>query len=387
VLLAEPHPFSKWNQHRPRFLILDGQLQSKCRLAAAMLEIQPIRAAFLARIDPRSCNVQNSENPIGGAVPPSDPDAHLQRLLPRQNLDLPWYRSLYHNLKDLVHAPRLPPLEITSRPVVVKDIWGLYGRQTKSFFLSTGFQIALVGVVVLVGLTKPRIPIQVIPGIKLFFDTAAEVPRSVPQTHHAGGGGGDGSVLPANRGQLASMKPRKFVPPNRPSNPNPVITMDGNITGPLWLTNARPEEIGDPFGAIGPPSGGPGHGGGRGSGCCGGQGPGDGQGSGPGDGDGGFNNPIYVAGHSGLVNPVVLFKPEPDYSEDARKAKLQGTVLLEAVVGADGRTQIRKVLQSLGLGLDQQAIQAVSTWRFKPGLKDGKPVPVLINISVSFRLL
>jgi TonB family protein len=94
-----------------------------------------------------------------------------------------------------------------------------------------------------------------------------------------------------------------------------------------------------------------------------------------------------VAGHSGVVNPVALYKPDPDYSDDARKAKLQGTVVLEVVVDRDGRTQIRKVLQSLGLGLDEQAIKAVSLWRFKAGTKDGKLVPVLVQVLVSFRLL
>jgi TonB family protein len=84
---------------------------------------------------------------------------------------------------------------------------------------------------------------------------------------------------------------------------------------------------------------------------------------------------------------VVLYKPEPDYSDEARKAKLQGTVLLEVVVDQNGRPQVRKVLQSLGLGLDDQAIKAVSIWRFRAGMKGGKPVDVLVNVSVSFRLL
>jgi TonB family protein len=172
-----------------------------------------------------------------------------------------------------------------------------------------------------------------------------------------------------------------------PNNLDPQITMEPSILLDAVYDRDPSKAIGDPWGVIGPPSNGPGHGGGVGSGCCGGQGPGDGNGAGPGNGGPGFANPVFTAGKSGLTNPVALYRPEPDYSEDARKAKLQGTVLLEVVVDQKGRPQIRRVLQSLGLGLDEQAIKAVSTWRFKAGMMDGKPVPVLINVYVSFRLL
>jgi TonB family protein len=84
---------------------------------------------------------------------------------------------------------------------------------------------------------------------------------------------------------------------------------------------------------------------------------------------------------------VAIVKPEPEYSEEARKAKWQGAVLLQLVVDENGVPQEIRVVKSLGLGLDQKAIEAVQKWRFKPGLKDGKPVPVSANIEVNFRLL
>jgi periplasmic protein TonB len=83
----------------------------------------------------------------------------------------------------------------------------------------------------------------------------------------------------------------------------------------------------------------------------------------------------------------VLSKVEPEYSDEARKAKWQGTVTLQLVVDEHGLPQQIKVARSLGLGLDQKAMDAVSKWRFKPGLKDGKPVPVIATIEVNFRLL
>ncbi len=68
---------------------------------------------------------------------------------------LPFYKTLYQNLRDIISPPKLPPLEVTSKPVPVKDIWGLYGRQKKSFMMSTGFQVALVTAAFVLGSTKP----------------------------------------------------------------------------------------------------------------------------------------------------------------------------------------------------------------------------------------
>ena len=333
----------------------------------------------------------NPDNPSGGAVPPGYPDIHLQRLMAPQNLDLPWYRSLYFNLRELIHPPRLPPLEVTSRPVVVKDIWGLYGRQKKSFVMSAGFQAALVAVVALMGLSNSRVagPIQKLIEHVYFDPSPADLPKIPPSAKPGGGGGGDGSPLQANRGAMAPARHREYVAPQAvPNNLDPQITVEPSIVMDVVYNRDPSKAIGDPWGVIGPPSNGPGHGNGIGDGCCGGQGPGiGGNGAGPGPGGPGFRDAVFVAGRSGLVNPVAVYRPEPDYSEDARKAKLQGTVVLEVVVDQNGRSQVRKVLQSLGMGLDEQAIKTVSLWRFKAGTMDGKPVPVLVYVSVSFRLL
>ena len=84
--------------------------------------------------------------------------------------------------------------------------------------------------------------------------------------------------------------------------------------------------------------------------------------------------------------PKPVFSPDPEYSEEARKAKYQGTVVLGLVVGPDGRPRDMKVLRSLGLGLDEKAIEAVKNWRFDPAVKDNKPVAVYISVEVDFRL-
>jgi TonB family protein len=85
--------------------------------------------------------------------------------------------------------------------------------------------------------------------------------------------------------------------------------------------------------------------------------------------------------------PALLYKVEPEYSEEARKAKYQGIVVLRVIIDASGRATNAEVVRSLGLGLDEKAMEAVKKWEFRPGYKDGKPVAVMAQIEVNFRLL
>jgi TonB family protein len=82
----------------------------------------------------------------------------------------------------------------------------------------------------------------------------------------------------------------------------------------------------------------------------------------------------------------VIFNPEPSFSDEARKAKQQGIVLLQVVVGKDGHTYDIHVRQSLGMGLDEKAMEAVSRWRFRPATFHGQPVATQIAVQVDFRL-
>ena len=138
---------------------------------------------------------------------------------------------------------------------------------------------------------------------------------------------------------------------------------------------------GDPLGKLGSPSNGMGFGGGVGSGHGGGVGSGVGSGAG-----GGFGGSVYRIGGA-VSSPAIIRKVEPEYSEEARKAKWQGTVELSVVVDETGHARNITVAKSLGLGLDQKAMEAVEKWLFKPGMKDGKPVPVFATIAVTFHLL
>jgi len=323
-------------------------------------------------------DLSNSNNSFG-----TNPDDHLRRLLVDEIED-PWYRSFWQNVKDAINPPKLPPLELTSQPVAVKDIWGLYGRQKKSFVVSTGFQVLVVAAAFWV-FSIPAVQKTMLRGAAVFLPDLA--PADV-KINKGGGGGGNRSPLPASKGALPKVAPRQFTPPSAViQNPNPKLTMDPTILAPpeVQMPNVNMSQYGDPLAKLGPPSNGPGYGGGIGSGHGGGVGPGGGGGYGPGS-DGGFGGGAFKVGN-GVTAPVVLYKKEPEYSEEARKAKYQGTVVLYIEVDPSGRAVNPKVVRSLGLGLDEKALEAVRQWKFKPGYKDGRPVTVAATIEVNFRLL
>ena len=94
---------------------------------------------------------------------------------------------------------------------------------------------------------------------------------------------------------------------------------------------------------------------------------------------------VYRVG-GGVSAPRVLYSPDPEYSDEARNAKYQGVCVLSIIVGPDGLPRDIKVFRSLGMGLDEKAVEAVKQWKFEPAKKNGQPVPVAINVEVDFRL-
>ena len=133
-----------------------------------------------------------------------------------------------------------------------------------------------------------------------------------------------------------------------------------------------------------PPSQGPGSGGGVGSGP--GTGLGDGDGSGVGDGSGGGTGGGPYRAGSGVTPPRLLREVRADYSDQARRANIEGEVELEIVVRSNGTVGDVKVLRGLGGGLDERAINAVRQWRFVPARMKGTPVDVIVQVGVEFRL-
>ena len=132
------------------------------------------------------------------------------------------------------------------------------------------------------------------------------------------------------------------------------------------------------------PSAGPGSGGGIGTGQ--GTGLGQGDGSGIGDGSGGGTGGGPYRPGSGVDPPRLLKEVRALYSDQARRANLEGVVDLEIVIRRDGSVGDVRVMKGLGLGLNEQAIQAVRQWRFAPARLKGAPVDVIVEVSVEFRL-
>jgi TonB family protein len=204
-----------------------------------------------------------------------------------------------------------------------------------------------------------------------------------------GGGGGERSLLRVSKGQLPKQSPHPYTPPMiLASAKEPVLLMEpALLTAPEMPTTSLPQ-WGDPLSSNLISSSGTGAGGGMGSGDGGGFGPGHGQGSGPGPGGPGGSGTISMRmSGGGYSPPKVIYQVDPEFSEEARRAKHYGTVILVVDVDTTGRAVNVRVARSLGLGLDEKAVEAVSRWRFRPGMRGGRPVTAPATIEVNFHLL
>jgi TonB family protein len=204
-----------------------------------------------------------------------------------------------------------------------------------------------------------------------------------------GGGGGDRDKLEAPRGALPRAAKQQITPPQIVlRNEHPKLTAEPTVVAPPQILMAvSTPNLGLPSAPVLPSiaaSNGIGSAGGIGSGTGGGVGKGAGPGVGEGSG-GGIGGGTYRVGGSVLA-PRPLATPDPEYTEQAREARLQGMCVLELIVGADGRPRNIRVIRKLGMGLDEKAMIAVSQWTFAPATKQGTPVPVQISVQVSFKL-
>ena len=327
--------------------------------------------------------------PINPNVVDNEPELHL--LLARESFEEPLWKSLATQLDDFFFPKKLPPLKLESKPEPVKDIWGFYDNWRNGALGSTGVHILIVGMIVAGALIGRRVVAAAHPPEKVtvvFSD--ADLPPLKPAQTQAGGGGGGGDhdVLQASRGKLPKFSMQQITPPAAViRNLNPKLAVEPTIVIPpqvqLAINNNMPN-LGDPMSHAVLPSNGTGSGSGIGEGSGGGVGKGKGPGFGPGEG-GGTGGGVFRVG-AGVSPPVPIFQPEPEFSEEARKAKYQGVCTLGLVVGTDGRPTNIRVLSSLGMGLDEKAIEAVKNWKFEPGKKDGHAVATEIAVEVEFHL-
>lgn len=302
--------------------------------------------------------------------------------------------SLLENLRDVLFPERLPPLKLTSRPVAVRSIWGAYDNRKVARRTSLVIHVAMIAGLVAVSILGRKVVQEMkqeqvtilAPDISEYMPVT---PKQQP-TLQGGGGGGDRDKVIAPKGHLPKPAMEQITPPEVVvRNDHPKLTAEPTVVMPPQVklaTNNLPN-LGDPKSPViaGPPSNGVGSGAGIGSGNGGGIGSGSGGGVGPGIG-GGYGGGVFRPGVGGVTAPTLIYKTEPEYSEEARKAKYQGTVILACIVGADGKPRSLRVEHSLGMGLDEKALEAVREWKFSPAEKDGKPVAVAVNVEVQFRL-
>ena len=302
-----------------------------------------------------------------------------------EEMELPWYKSLFEGVRDLISPKKLPPLEVTSKAVEVPEIWSSNKKQgSLSFATAIGLEVIAVVLLFLL-FTNKTIQKAIKEHVTLIAPELGQYkPKLPPRQEKAGGGGGGGMKQPEplSKGTTPKFAPKQFMPPTQVTTPKPELPVAPTITAEAPKIDM--DQYGDPNSKNLPFSGGPGANG-LGAGHGGGIGNGDGNGFGNGRG-GGMGGGVYRIGGS-VSAPAILMKVEPEYSEEARKAKFQGTVVLMIVVDEKGMPRNIRVVRPLGLGLDEKAIEAVNRWRFKPGMKDGHAVATEATVEVNFRLL
>ncbi|HEV2964881.1 MAG TPA: energy transducer TonB [Candidatus Angelobacter sp.] len=199
-----------------------------------------------------------------------------------------------------------------------------------------------------------------------------------------GGGGGERSKLQTSAGEppKTSMQ-AQLAPPvvERPREESKLMA-EPTVVADLKVPDSA--KVGDQLSRLMAPSAGPGTRAGVGSGSGHGVGPGDGDGLGPGNN---YGHGGGIGGNGHITTPKLIYSPDPEFSEEARKSKHQGVVVMTVLVGTDGKVHDARVTQSLGMGLDEKAMETVKLWKFEPArASDGTLVAVYASIEVNFRL-
>jgi len=272
------------------------------------------------------------------------------------------FHSLIGSVRDVFFPKKLPPLVLESTPIPVIDRMAVK-RDPTATIISTVLNVTVMLIVlwfaahqIVNAVTKKPVEISIVDPIT--------PPKAPPKAQTMGGGGGQPDKAPVSKGNPPKFAPDPINPPKAPpleqpkiKMPDPTIDVDPNLKmAKTDLPN---------FGMTNAPSVNGSLGMGHGNGIGNGNGAGLGNGSGGGTG-GGVRRP-----GGGVSAPQVLYQPEPEFSEEARKAKVSGNV---------------RVLRGIGLGLDEKAIDAVRRYKFKPAMENGKPVVVEMQVEVNFQI-
>jgi periplasmic protein TonB len=325
------------------------------------------------------------KNDLGDTEPMNGHE--LDAFLGKAFEEKPLWVDLWESVRDVFFPVKLPPLQLTSQPIPVPDRMAV-----KTNPWATGISLTINGLILLIVLFF--VGKKVIETVKpSLLNTNIDIgDYKAPKADikaGGGGGGGDRSMIEANKGKLPQKAPDTFTPPTPVTVDHPklaevpTINVQKDIQLPdnpdmpmIGMKNSSNVQLA---------SAGTGSGAGMGTGSGGGLGSGSGNGYGPGSG-GNTGGGVYQVGGR-ISAPVPIFQPEAEFSDEARRAKYQGVCIIALIVDAQGNPQSVHVIRTLGMGLDEKAMEAVRKYKFKPAMKDGKtPVPTMITVEVDFHL-
>ena len=281
--------------------------------------------------------------------------------------------SLWGSVRDVFFPVKLPPLVLESKPIPVVDRMAVK-QNPKAWASSVAFYALLI--LFIAWLIHKKV--QFSAPIKQVLLTDLSVPPPAPPRAAAmGGGGGQRGPTPVTKGTPPKFADQQIVPPNKPPLIEPKIHIEPTIEvqQDVKMASSLPQ-----IGVANSPLVGMSMGNGRGTGL----GSGDGSGLGPGSGGNTGGGPRRIGG--GVSAPQVIYQVEPEFSEEARKAKVAGNVLVNLWVDTNGLPSHVHVIRGVGMGLDEKAVEAVKQYKFKPAMENGKPVLVELNIEVNFQI-
>jgi len=286
---------------------------------------------------------------------------------------------------------RLDPLEPRTPRLPRPRFGALTQLGTSAALHVTLFMMALISATAAPGI-EPRDPVPITDQRKPDVRHVVFLAPERPPNGGGGGGGGNQQAAPIRRAEGVGSDATTLRVRKPPATPASVPPTENLSAIPAVVLDAKPlssgifDQIGLPTGGVlSGASTGPGSGGGVGTGVGTGIGSGRGPGLGPGSG-GGTGGGVYRPGGA-VSGPRLIKEVKPTYTNDALRHKIQGAVVLEAVVTVDGCPSQIRVIRSLDPGgLDSQAVAAVAQWQFEPGRLAGTPVDVLVTIQLDFRI-
>jgi protein TonB len=332
---------------------------------------------------------QNGHVSSLGSNPQAESSHELDAFLGKAFEDKSVWAGLFDSVHELFFPTKLPPLELTSTPIPVADPMAVK-RSPLSIALSAAINLGILALL----LFAFRNQISKIIPLNLTNIDANITPwlPTTPKSGKIGGGGGGGNhdIAPPVKGHLPKIEPKPLLQPQAQTIKDPIIPVTPAID--VQKNIKLPDNPNLPLvGVTQSPnvtlaSNGQGSNGGMGTGSKGGLGSGNGNGFGPGEG-GNVGGGLRRVG-DGVSPPKAIFQPEAEFSDEARRAKYEGTVVVTLIVDAQGNPQNVHVSRTLGMGLDEKAVEAVQKYKFKPAMdqKTGKPVPVMVSVEVRFRL-